>query len=259
MSYFLPDNYELNEYDVYCGRGNTSRNHMGNQRFRYIIDSNLDRYLHARNRIEKNVIITEIIEYVKSHGNFVKQDLETWKYYVISNTLARDKVSQAFRDTISSQKSNTACYRHQNQHLQQPITIMKRKQKQHMSEPKRKNPFLHKFLQPKLTNATFTLTTTNESVHKTDMMINRLTIDDIPKYSSALGKSSTISWDQKVDPVEDVKSYTALTINYNNVDAKRSYNKEDCAFLHLISTLFDNITGEHDDIDGVDPFDPVPI
>ena len=107
MSYYLPEHYELGEYDVFCGRGSKCLNHIGNHRFRILIDSNMDRYINARNRFEKNVIIKEIVNHVKNrNGEFVKQDLETWKYYAISDTMARDKASQAFRDAISNRKSS---------------------------------------------------------------------------------------------------------------------------------------------------------
>ena len=91
MSVLLPETFLLGENDVFCGRGSRALNHKGNEHFRSLILSHVTRYMKARTKFEKQSIITEIVAHVKHrspNGGFVKQDLESWRYYVISDTVA---------------------------------------------------------------------------------------------------------------------------------------------------------------------------
>lgn len=91
MSVLLRETFLLGEYDVFCGRGSRALNHTGNEHFRNLILSHVTRYMKARTKFEKQSIITEIVGHVKyqsPNGGFVKQDLDSWRYYVISDTVA---------------------------------------------------------------------------------------------------------------------------------------------------------------------------
>jgi hypothetical protein len=91
----LPDNFTLGDKDVICGRGTTCFNHIGNARFRKIIRSKLDRYLTAITKLDKTLIIYEVVSEIRSSspdGGFVKRDKLTEKYYEVGDFLAVSKV-----------------------------------------------------------------------------------------------------------------------------------------------------------------------
>jgi len=73
----LPENYVLNEHDVLCGRGSTCYNHIGNQRFRRLVQARLQDYSNATTKLEKSTIISSIVDQVRQNsglGGFVKKD-----------------------------------------------------------------------------------------------------------------------------------------------------------------------------------------
>ena len=107
----LPPSFVPGPYDVICKRGKSAKNHEGNQRYRTLIESALGQYSKADSKMKKSVIVSEIVEFVRSkspNGGFVKQDEETGEWYEVGTYLAREKTSQAFRDSLHLQyKSST--------------------------------------------------------------------------------------------------------------------------------------------------------
>lgn len=104
----LPINYVLDLHDVICGRGKKCFNHYGNECFRKVIDDRLDEYTKAASKIEKTMIIREIIANIREKtplGGFVKYDPMRKTYFEIGETLAREKTSQAFRDALYGMNS----------------------------------------------------------------------------------------------------------------------------------------------------------
>ena len=88
---FLPNNYELGEFDVICGRGNESYSHKGNQIFREIVMSQVQRFKSCRSKWEKTRVISDVIDHfqcLSGSGGFIRLDMESWRYYQISNVLA---------------------------------------------------------------------------------------------------------------------------------------------------------------------------
>ena len=49
--------YELQPFDVLCGRDKKCYNNIGNRRFRILINSNLPRYLRCSNRKERQILL----------------------------------------------------------------------------------------------------------------------------------------------------------------------------------------------------------
>ena len=75
----LPPSFEPGPYDVICKRGKSAKDHEGNQRYRTLIQSALDQYSKADSKMKKSVIVSEIVDFVRSkspNGGFVKQDEE---------------------------------------------------------------------------------------------------------------------------------------------------------------------------------------
>lgn len=95
----LERNYQINKYDIMCGRGKRALNNIGNRRFRITCGMHLEKYLNSKTRAEKTARVTQIIEIVRSNGgHFVKQDTATKQWFDIGDIRAADKVGHALRD-----------------------------------------------------------------------------------------------------------------------------------------------------------------
>lgn len=104
----LSDIYEPSDYDVICGKGKTCFEHVGNHRFRVTVNMQLDKYSAAATKLAKSSIVTEIIDTVRRHGQFVKYDTKSGRWFEVGNHLAREKVGQTIRDALHLQyKSST--------------------------------------------------------------------------------------------------------------------------------------------------------
>ena len=92
QSKILPVDYVLNENDVLCGRGLKCSEHIGNVRFRTIVNQNLCRYVNATRRPEKTFVLSSIVDEIrdasKSGGGFVKYDPTTERYFEVGDYLA---------------------------------------------------------------------------------------------------------------------------------------------------------------------------
>ena len=100
---YMPGEYYPSAYDVMCGRGKTAANHIGNQRFKVTISIYLRRYSESTSRAQKTAVISDVVELVRQNspgGGFVKYDQNKSKWYEVGDHLAREKVSQAFRDML---------------------------------------------------------------------------------------------------------------------------------------------------------------
>lgn len=108
---YLPEDYEPSPHDVLCGRGRRCYCHSGNVTFRDIVQSKLAKYSAASTKMEKGAIISEVYDEICEQagiGGFIKKD-EQNRWYDVGEFLAREKVSQAFRDALQDKyKSSTA-------------------------------------------------------------------------------------------------------------------------------------------------------
>jgi hypothetical protein len=100
----LPEEFVPSEFDVICGRGRRVFNHIGNERFRQVVATYLERYQQTTQKHEKSYILSEIVVAVRrvspSGGGFVKKDSGSGRWYEVGDFLAREKTSQAFRDLL---------------------------------------------------------------------------------------------------------------------------------------------------------------
>ena len=109
----LPEKFTPGENDVICGRGRKAFSHVGNERFRKLVEKRLDEYSSAAAKLEKSYILSDIVCEVRRrspNGGFVKKDSSSGRWYEVGDFLAREKTSQAFRDALHDQykSSNTA-------------------------------------------------------------------------------------------------------------------------------------------------------
>jgi len=113
---FLVHNYEPGGKDVICGRGKKCYNHLGNQILRRIVKSKLEEYSASACKYDKSNILSTIIAQVRMNGGFVKEDSKTGQWYDVGDTMAREKISQTFRDALQDKyKSSTAFKRKRRQ------------------------------------------------------------------------------------------------------------------------------------------------
>jgi len=93
------------ENDVLCGRDSHSTAHLGNKRFRSIIQSNCERYQRAEKRAEKTQITNEIIAIICNEGGrFLKFDDKLGCWVQVESAYIKDKISHALRSAKVQQK-----------------------------------------------------------------------------------------------------------------------------------------------------------
>ena len=99
-------NFTPGPLDVICAPGKEARNHSGNINFRTIIFKKLQDYSKASSKLEKSLIVSSIVDKIRRdspNGGFVKFNSQTGEWYEVGDHLAREKVGQSFRDSLSSQ------------------------------------------------------------------------------------------------------------------------------------------------------------
>jgi hypothetical protein len=87
----LPIDYQLHEYDVFCGKGSMYFNHVGNHHFREIVSFNLQRYNNLTCRYAKSKTLHDVVDYIRSTSTgagFVTKDRETGRYYEVGDKYA---------------------------------------------------------------------------------------------------------------------------------------------------------------------------
>jgi hypothetical protein len=103
----LPESFNPAEKDIVCGRGRKIFMLVGNQRFRQLVESRLHAYSNAATKLEKSYIIGQMMDHLRSHGGFVKRSSKDGRWYQLGGFLAREKVSQAFRDALAEQQCSS--------------------------------------------------------------------------------------------------------------------------------------------------------
>lgn len=91
------------ENDVLCGRGGSINSHLGNGKFRLLVEKRKRLYLKARFKREKRLIVSSIcteIRQMDPPGRFLAQrgGRKDGHWYDIGDEKARDKISQALRE-----------------------------------------------------------------------------------------------------------------------------------------------------------------
>lgn len=104
----LPADYFPQNNDVICSRGADSYNHIGNKKFRSIVDYQLGNYTKASSKLEKSLIVSSIIDEVRHNGGvFLRRDARTDSYYEVDEKLSREKAGQAIRAQIRKMKTSS--------------------------------------------------------------------------------------------------------------------------------------------------------
>ena len=108
---WLPPSFVPGPMDVICARGKAAKDHSGNRLFRLLIQKSVERYKQSETKLDKSIIVSQIIESVReacSEGGFVKRDVKSGQWYEVGDVWAREKVGQSIRDVLYLQyKSST--------------------------------------------------------------------------------------------------------------------------------------------------------
>lgn len=101
----LPAGFVPGVHDVICGKGKIARTHEGNLRFhQFVLQNYLPRYeKNKNNRLEKTMIVTEIMERVNEIGAFVKFDRKEGRWLRVDDLAGRERTSQILRDALEFQ------------------------------------------------------------------------------------------------------------------------------------------------------------
>jgi len=93
----FPPDFVPSNYHIICAKGKKNYNHIGNRRFRVTLEIFLGEYKKAKTKAQKGVILTNVVDLVRSNGGgFVRQD-KSQKWYEVGDHLAREKVGEYFR------------------------------------------------------------------------------------------------------------------------------------------------------------------
>jgi len=97
----LPVDYQPSDVDVICGRGKGSLKHDGNARYLQLIRDNMDKYRSAQKKVDRSVIVTNIISSLRNEGaRFVRCEDRTGRWWEIGDEEAKKKTGHAIRDLL---------------------------------------------------------------------------------------------------------------------------------------------------------------
>ena len=86
--------------DILCGRGGRSNNHIGNKRYRQVVNDFRIMYQRTETKTVKTDLSRAIVEHCCAYGaRFLKSESATGRYFVLTKAEARKKTSQALRET----------------------------------------------------------------------------------------------------------------------------------------------------------------
>jgi uncharacterized protein (DUF4415 family) len=93
----------LLDTDVLLGKHRDAFNHIGNRTFRTLIHDHWERYNHAAGRGERTAIVGQIVDFLRGERQvrFLKRDNATGRWFMVHDSVAREKVGHAIRDAIN--------------------------------------------------------------------------------------------------------------------------------------------------------------
>ena len=103
-----------NLYDVLCGRGGVTNNHVGNKRFRSLVATYQPVYLTCR-KIEKSIVAKNIVDIVHQYGGrFLKKQGTRRNFFWMEADMKKaiEKTSQALREGLDVRQNKSSIYKH---------------------------------------------------------------------------------------------------------------------------------------------------
>ena len=100
----------ISPHSVIIGRGNSCRQHPGNQRLESLAKSMLSEYAQASGRNAKSRVVSALIDHVHSKGGeFVRYDEKNSTYTKVNMRGAREKVGVVLRNLVGPMKYKSSC------------------------------------------------------------------------------------------------------------------------------------------------------
>ena len=97
----LPADFSPSPKDVVCARGKSYWEHPGNKMYRALIAGATERYSATSNKLEKTLIVSEIVNAVhQQKGMFVKKEKKGGPWVEVDEVFAREKIGQSLRDGL---------------------------------------------------------------------------------------------------------------------------------------------------------------
>jgi hypothetical protein len=101
----LHDNFRPAKYSVICGHGKGYSKSTGIGHLKSLIHSYLKAYSEARNKIDKSIIVSDIMQAVRQEAApeaaFVKCENNVW--WEVDDSVAREKIGYMLRDRLHAQ------------------------------------------------------------------------------------------------------------------------------------------------------------
>ena len=135
---YLHESFVPTPYTVIMGRGNTCSNNVGNRRLRIVINLYTNQYVKAKSKVERSSIVSSIMDIFAENccngggsrccsndgsgrtgpsapaaacggggaagagacAAFVKYDSSCGRYYVVDETIARERIGSMLRDVL---------------------------------------------------------------------------------------------------------------------------------------------------------------
>jgi hypothetical protein len=90
----------VQDFDVLCGRGGKTNHHSGNKRYRQVVSEMKMMYRRTEAKTLKTDLSRAIVDHVCNYGGrFVKQEGKSGRFYLLTQSDARKKTSQALRES----------------------------------------------------------------------------------------------------------------------------------------------------------------
>ena len=202
--YPLPLDFMPRTNDVICAKGNDAKEHIGNIKFRHMINELSESYGKATSRHQKTAIVNQIMDSIHNNdGAFIRYDGHDGCWYEVSEPLAREKVGQRLREKNHSQyKSSTKSKRKFRKDLNQKAfdkmsTVVKTNVEVSAA--------LHE-LSTFLENHNSNTTTIQNQFQMQTMIPPQLPQEQMMDSTASLSSSSTANSPTSLD-VEDVEDY----------------------------------------------------
>jgi len=88
------------QFDVICARGKQTYNHDGNRYFRQMIDGATEKYSKVESKLQRSMIVTDIIDAVLAKGNRFLRQNSNGEWVDCTRVMCREKVGHYFRNAL---------------------------------------------------------------------------------------------------------------------------------------------------------------
>ncbi|KAL3904844.1 MAG: hypothetical protein SGILL_009912 [Bacillariaceae sp.] len=116
----LGPNFIPGPYDVICARGKHAFQHSGNRYFRNVVQMATEKYSHATSKLERTIIVSEIVDTIRSKGNGFVRKNERGEWLKCDDVLAREKTGQLFRNSLGTRYKSSVKSKRKRRELTNP-------------------------------------------------------------------------------------------------------------------------------------------